>query len=260
MRLGGVYTPMLRLALPLALAFAAPLAGQTAPPQVPFAPGERLEYSVSYGVIPAGSMTIRVAGLEEYAGRPAYHFVFEAKSNRAISFLYDLATREESWFDARELYSLRYRRVMVENDEENEKDVRFDQARHLRIENNGEAKPASPRAVDQIAMMYYLRTLPARVGATYILRNQADPNDNPITARILKRERIRVPGGTFDTYVVDLDVKTDSGIFKKGGENRIWVTADSRRIPVKFSSKVGVGSFQAELVDYTPGRPVDFAR
>ncbi|MDX1660573.1 MAG: DUF3108 domain-containing protein, partial [Gemmatimonadota bacterium] len=49
--------------------------------------------------------------------------------------------------------------------------------------------------------------------------------------------------------VLDLDVKSDSGVFKKGGENRIWVTADERKIPVKISSKIGLGAFQAELVD-----------
>ncbi len=99
--------------------------------------------------------------------------------------------------------------------------------------------------------MYYLRTLNPRVGATYVLRNQADPADNPLTVRDLKEERIRVPAGTFDTVVVDVDVKTNNVIFRRGGENRIWVTADSRRIPVKISSKVGIGSFKAELVEYT---------
>jgi len=252
--------PMTRLALALSLALAAPASAQTSPPAtVPFLPGERMEYAVSYGVLPAGTMSLEVEDLEEYNGRPAYHFVMEAKSNRAVSFVFEMATEEESWFDARELYSLRYRREMTENDKERDKDVRYDQARNIRIE-NGESKPASPRAVDPIASMYYLRTLTPRVGATYVLRNQADPGDNPVTVKILKRERIRVPAGTFDTFVVDLDVKTNSGLFRKGGENRIWVTADARRIPVKISSKVGLGSFQAELVDYVRGSPVDFAR
>jgi hypothetical protein len=259
MRPRGVYTFMSPLILAYSLFLAAPAAAQTAPASVPFNPGERLEYAVSYGVLPAGSMTVRVAGVEEYAGRSAYHFVFEAKSNRAVSFLYELATTEEAWFDTRELYSLRYRRVSTENDKQREKDVRFDQERHLRIE-NGESKPTSPRAVDPVSMMYFLRTLSFRPGATYVLSNQADPNDNPLTARILKQERIRVPAGTYDTFVIDIDVRTDSGIFKKGGDNRVWVTSDARHIPVKISSKIGVGSFQAELVDFAGGRPLDFAR
>jgi len=55
-----------------------------------------------------------------------------------------------------------------------------------------------------------------------------------------------------NAVVVDIDVKTNNGVFRKGGENRIWVTADARRIPVRISSKIGLGSFKAELVDYQP--------
>ena len=234
-----------------------PMVGQTARTAPPFHPGERMEYAVSYGPIPAGSMTIEIAGLENLSGRSAYHAVFRAQSNRAVSYLYELNSREDTWFDARELYSLRYRRTMQENDKTREKDVRFDQARNLRIESNGdsnETKPASPRAVDQLAMMYYLRTLPIAAGKSFVLRNQADPDDNPLTIRILKQERIRVPAGTFDTFVIDLDVKTDSGVFKKGGENRIWITTDARHVPVKITSRLGIGSFSAELVEYERGR------
>jgi hypothetical protein len=252
---------MTRLTALLALfAGSATAAAQSGHAPIPFQPGERMAYSVNYGVIPAGQLTIRVEGLETYQGRSAYHLVSEAQSNRAVSVLYQLASREESWLDAEGLYSLRYRRVSTENDKTREKDVRFDQQRHLRIEADGDTQPASPRAVDQLAMIYYMRTLPVAPGKIFLLRNQADPDDNPVRVSVLKRERIKVPAGAFDTYVVDIEVKTDSGVFKKGGENRVWVTADARRIPVKISSKVGIGSFTAELVEYSRGRPVDSAR
>ena len=228
-------------------------AAQTDSAPSPFAPGERMEYAVTYGPIAAGSMTIRVAGLEPYEGRSAYHLVFEAQTNRAVSLFFDLATTEESWFDAGELYSLRYRREAVENGKDRQEDIRFDQQNHLRIEADGDTKPASPRAVDPIAMMYYLRTLPLRRGAAFVLRNQANPDDNPVKVRVLKEERVRVPAGTFDTYVIDLDVKTSRGFFKKGGDNRIWMTKDEHRIPVRISSKVGLGSFHAELVELSEG-------
>ena len=259
---GAVYRAcMPRLGAFLAFfAASATAVGQTSHAPAPFLPGESMEYAVSYGVIPAGQLTIRVAGLETYQGRSAYHLVSEAKSNRAVSVLYELASSEESWLDAEGLYSLRYRRVSTENDKTRERDVRFDQQRHLRIYSDGATSPTSPRAVDQLAMIYYMRTLPIGPGKTFLLQNQADPDDNPVTIRVLKRERIRVPAGSFDTWVVDIEVKTDRGIFKKGGENRVWVTADARRVPVKISSKIGIGSFAAELVDYSRGQPVDSAR
>jgi hypothetical protein len=226
----------------------------------PFYPGESMEYAVGYGRLPAGSLEIGIEELDTLDGRPAYHIVFQAASNQAISYIYDINSREESWFDAREFYSLRYRRESTENDKTRTKEYVFDQQRQVRIEPDGDVSPASPRAVDQVAMFYYVRLLPLEPGAKFVLRNQADPDDNPLTVEVLKRERVKVPAGSFDTYVLDLDVKTDGGLFKKGGENRIWVTTDARHVPVKISSKVGIGSFEAELVDYARGVPVSSAR
>jgi hypothetical protein len=239
----------------------APAAAQTSSIRsAPFYPGESMEYAVGYGRLPAGSLEIGIEELDTLDGRPAYHIVFQAASNQAISYIYDINSREESWFDAREFYSLRYRRESTENDKTRTKEYVFDQQRQVRIEPDGDVSPASPRAVDQVAMFYYVRLLPLEPGSKFVLRNQADPDDNPLTVEVLKRERVKVPAGTFDAYVLDLDVTTDGGLFKKGGENRIWVTTDSRHVPVKISSKVGIGSFEAELVDYARGAPVPSAR
>ncbi len=240
---------------------ARPVPAQTRPrtAEVPFRPGERLRYSVSYGLLPAGTMEIQVDDLVTYQGRPAYHLVSTAETNRAVSLLYELDSREESWFDAERFRSLRYRKNSVENDKERVRDYRFDQQRQVRIERDGDEVPTSPHAVDELAMIYYIRLLPLKPGATFELHNAADPKNNPLRVEVLKKERVKVPAGAFDAYVLDLDFKTNSGVFKKGGENRIWVTADSRHVPVRISSKVGVGSFQAELVDYEKGRPIDSA-
>lgn len=252
--------PLLMFAILPALARPAVAQTQTGLRTAPFYPGESMEYAVAYGVLPAGTLQIGIRELDTLNGRPAYHIVFRAESNRAISAIYDINSVEESWFDAREFYSLRYTRESTENDKTRTKEYVFDQRRQVRIEPDGDESPASPRAVDQVAMFYYVRLLPLEPGSEFVLRNQADPNDNPLTIEVLKQERIKVPAGSFDTYVLDLDVTTDGGIFKKGGENRIWVTADAQHVPVKISSKIGLGSFEAELVDYARGAPIPSAR
>ncbi len=94
---------MIRLLFALLLALAAPAAAQTRSTPLPFQPGERMEYSVSYGVIPAGTMSLEVEEMTQVDGRSAYHFVMKAQSNRAVSMVVELATTEESWLDSHEL-------------------------------------------------------------------------------------------------------------------------------------------------------------
>ena len=216
-----------------------------------------MEYAVQYGVLPAGKLEIGIRELDTLNGRPAYHIVFRAESN-AISTIYDISSVEESWFDAREFYSLR-EKESTENDKTRTKEYVFDQRRQVLDRADGDESPASPRAVDQVAICLLRAAASARAGMEFVLRNQADPNDNPPRSRCSSRSG-SVPAGSFDISVLDLDVTTDGGPFKKGGENRIWVTTDARHVPVKISSRIGVGSFEAELVDYARGAPVTSAR
>jgi hypothetical protein len=240
----------------LTLFAAVPASGQTQVAndrEAAFKPGERLQYAVSYGPVPAGTMELQVVELASLGNRPAYHFASEVESNRAVSYVYEIESREEAWLDADRLHSLKYLRDSVEKGKERDRSYTFDQQRNIRLDGEGKPRPTSPNAVDQLSMIYYLRLLPYDQGSRFTLRNQADPDDNPLTVRVLKRERVKVPAGTFDTWVVELGLQTDSGVFKKGGDNRLWLTADSRHLPVKISSKIGLGNFVAELVEYEPG-------
>lgn len=221
-----------------------------------FRPGEELTYQVAYGIVPAGSWRLRVEELGEFEGRPAYHFVSKVESNESVSVIYELESAEEAWFDATELHSLMYTRRSIENDKPRNRDYRFDQEQNLRITANGDTKPASPRAVDQLSIMYFIRLLPFEPGAKFALRNLADPEDNPLRIQVLKKERVKVPAGTFETYVLKLDFKTNQGVFKKGGENLLWVTADDRHMPIKLSSKIGLGKFRAELIEFSAGKAI----
>ena len=64
---------------------------------------------------------------------------------------------------------------------------------------------------------------------------------------VLRKERISVPAGDYDTLVIKPLLKTE-GIFLKKGAMHIWVTDDGRKIPVLFESKVKIGSFTAKLM------------
>jgi hypothetical protein len=65
--------------------------------------------------------------------------------------------------------------------------------------------------------------------------------------KILKKERINVLAGDFDTIVVKPMLKSE-GLFRKTGEMHIWITDDDRKLPVLFTSKAVIGKFSVVLV------------
>jgi hypothetical protein len=66
--------------------------------------------------------------------------------------------------------------------------------------------------------------------------------------QVLRKERIRVPAGEFNTIVVKPILKSE-GIFLKTGDIYIWATDDDVKLPVKLKSKAVIGSFTAVLVE-----------
>jgi hypothetical protein len=65
--------------------------------------------------------------------------------------------------------------------------------------------------------------------------------------QVLKKDRIKLPIGTFDTVIVKPLMQSE-GIFNRKGEIYIWLTDDEKHIPVKMQTKVAVGSITATLI------------
>ena len=63
---------------------------------------------------------------------------------------------------------------------------------------------------------------------------------------VQKRERVRVPAGEFNCYVIEPKLQSD-GIFVKKGRLLVWMTDDKRHIPIRVRTAIPVGSVVANL-------------
>jgi hypothetical protein len=107
-----------------------------------------------------------------------------------------------------------------------------------------------PGTFDPLSVFYFSRTQAFKENG--VIKSMVTDGVKCVEGigRIVKRETIEVPSGTYDTYLIEPDLKHVGGVFKKSKNAKIqlWVTADHRRIPVKIASEVAVGSFIGELV------------
>jgi len=69
----------------------------------------------------------------------------------------------------------------------------------------------------------------------------------------VRREKIKIGENTYDTYLLEPELREVGGVFEKskGAKLQVWVSADERKIPVRVKSKVAVGSFIGELISAT---------
>src|SRR5512145_826245 len=94
----------------LAVAVAAAEAPEVAHPRPapvlrPFGPGERLAFSIDYGLINGGEGVLSVVGMVEYEGEQCYHIESTALSNRFFSSFYKVRDKVTSYVDADSLFS-----------------------------------------------------------------------------------------------------------------------------------------------------------
>lgn len=221
---------------------------------IPFAPGEELNFAVRYGVVRAGDAKLAVEGLEMVNGEPAYRLASTARSSRFFSTFFEVKDRVESVWSVQRRVPLRFEKHIHEGSYKRNEVVRFDHEAGTAVYADGKVKEIPPGAQDVLSAFYYVRTQNLTPGDSLEVPNHSDGKNYPLVVRVLRRETITVPAGTFTCVVVEPMLKT-AGLFKQEGRLTIWLTDDARKMPVLMKSKVTVGSIVAELESFRMGRP-----
>ena len=217
------------------------------PAIVPFASGERLTYDVKFGFLHVGSGSMEVAGIDSVRGRAAWHTIFQVHGG---TLFYKVNDRLESWIDVTSLVSLRHWQELSEGRRERERKFEIIPERGVVVEQGKPEAPTVAAPLDDGAFLYFVRTIPLEVGRTYQFDRYFRPDRNPVTIRVLRRERISVPAGQFDAIVLQPIIKT-KGIFSEGGRAEVWLSDDSNRIMLQMKSKLPFGSLNLYLTSYS---------
>ncbi len=216
--------------------------------RLPFAVGEKLTFSVRWGIIRAGVATLEVRENFNLAGRNTFRIVHTARSARFFDPFYRVRNRIESYIDAQELYSVRYERTIREGGYSKDGLIIYDQE-YGRAYEDGEMFEITKGVQDVISSFYFLRTMGLETGETYEFDVGSDKTVWPLEVEVIGRERVTVPAGTFDTIIVKPRIREGEGIFKHEGEILLWLTDDERRIPVLARSEIMVGSVSIHLTE-----------
>ncbi len=224
------------------------------PAAVPFGPGEKATYQVKFGFLSVGEGRMEVVGVEEVRGYPSYRINWDIRGGIPGARVND---RWQSWLDVEGLYSHRHIADISE--------VRYRAYRHweffpregrwVRQDNGEEGELGSAQPLDDISFVYYVRTLPLEVGDVYTLPRYFRESGNPVVVRVLRRDRITVPAGTFNTIVVQPIIKS-RGLFSEGGKAEIHFSDDHRRVLVQMQSRLSFGSLSLHLRSLEEGEPL----
>ncbi len=220
---------------------------------MPFEPGEKLNFEVTWGGIPVGEAVLEVHPKTTINGEAAHHFVLTAKTVGFVNMFFKVRNRIDAYADLcmtrsvffkNELSGKHKRSVTVDFDWENAKIQRRDSKAEW------EELDAMPGSFDPLSVFYFTRTQDLKEQTAYE-RPVTDGKKNVIgRMKIVRRETIEVGEKEYDTYLLEPDTRHIGGVFKdsKNPKIQLWMTADKRRLLVKARSEVVVGSFVGELI------------
>ena len=219
---------------------------------MPFAPGEKLTFDLTWGGINAGEAVLQVLPSTTLHGTAAHHFEMTARSNPTIDQIFKIRDRLESYTDLKMTHSLLYREKLYEGGYRRNRVITFDWEKNelTTISNDSKPRqvPVMPGTFDLLAAFYFLRLQPL----PSMKKVECPITDGKINivgrVDVKGKERIQVGGRAYATIILE-PILDDVELFSPN-ENagiRMWITADARRIPVRIESRVALGFFRAEL-------------
>lgn len=209
----------------------------------PFAVGERLTYAVRVGPFGRGSAVAELRKVDTLRGTPVYHSTFQINGSLLFFRVNDLY---ESWFDPNTLVSLRYHQRIDQGTYERDRTYEIFPDRGIYVETGKAEAKTVELPLDDGAFLYFLRTIPLAVGSSYTFNRYFKPDRNPVRVTVVRRERIRVPAGEFDAFVLQPKIKA-RGIFAENAHAEVWIHDDDERMMLQMRTRLPFGAVTFQL-------------
>ncbi len=259
MRIPAIICPVLfSVCLAAGQGFASERAEQSASrAHHPFHPGEKLTYVISWSkVFSAGTAVMEVRKEKAENGKDVLRFISTASTIGMVDKFYPVLDIVNSIVDYRTLQSISYDLNSSHGKKKKNRTLLFDHEEGTvtyDVDGLEETLDIPENTQDALSSLYSIRTQPEFIEGKTITVDIHDSGKNwAVEVHVLGRERIKTPIGEFNTIKVRTYPKYE-GIFMHKGEIFIWLTDDSRRIPLLMKSTITIGSIVATLTEMKLG-------
>lgn len=100
---------------------------------------------------------------------------------------------------------------------------------------------------DILSAIYFLRTQPLEVGKTFEVTISDSGRLYRVPVKVVEKKRLKTVLGRVEVVRLDPDLQGPDGMIKEQGQLSIWLTSDSKRIPVAARLKTEYGTFDITL-------------
>jgi hypothetical protein len=219
-------------------------------PNAAFSMGEYLRFDVNYGFINAGEAVMKISDTIYHNGRRCHKIEFSVDSKPFFNWIYKVQDRYSTILDAEGLFPWRFEQHIREGGYSRDFTAEFDQINHVARTSEGQY-PIPPYVHDILSAFYFARTIDYtnfRPGQKIHLQNFYKDSTYELDVKFKGRQTIEVNAGKFNCVIVE-PLAREGGLFKSDGKVYVWLTDDERKIPIKVSTQIVIGSIDSELIE-----------
>lgn len=221
----------------------------------PFATGERLVYSISYGPLTAGEAIISVDNIQQRQGKNIAHMVGIGYSKGMFEWFFRVRDRYETYYDIDNLEPIEFIRDVNEGGFIIKHHIFFDPVNNTAVDillDKNKVFQLEDRTQDIFSAFYYARFTDIKSlipGAVIQIPVFLDHEMFKFQIRYVGEETIKTKFGKINCLKFKPIVQKGR-VFKDEDTMTIWVSNDDNKVPVLIKTELLVGSLKAELIQY----------
>ncbi|MBI5425106.1 MAG: DUF3108 domain-containing protein [Opitutae bacterium] len=230
-----------------------------AAPFTGMADGERFIYKVGFAVFPhAGDITISAKAEKSTDGRALMRVTTETASRGIVRGLYEFDNLAHVLIDVASGRALAIRETGEDPKRKSDSETNFDYEKHVahhvdrsRPERSVDLAIPEGDPIDLISALVQTRDWNLKPGEKRDVLMFFGRDLYPLSIYAENYEEVRTPIGKFKTLVLVPRMDKDpKGLFKRGGEIKVWIAQDGSRLPVKMQLKLKFGTASLLMTKY----------
>jgi len=200
--------------------------------------GEELQYSVGFNFIPAGEAIFSFSS-DTLNGELVYKLATSVRTNSVLDNFYEVRDEIQSWLHPE---SLSLKKIIQKIREGNYKQDHQSIIQGDSIAISGSNIRAIPGKVyDPISFIYYLRSQNLILGSSYNFLSYSRKKLREVIVNVTAIETITVSAGTYKCMKIEPVSNDGKPLLKNNGQMKVWLSADSLKLPVKIEQQTNVG-------------------
>ena len=213
---------------------------------LPFKLGEELNYQVflGTGTTPLGSASFQVRGHSRYFDRDGLFLTVTAQTTGAAARLFVARDQIDSYVDPRALMPYRTVMNLAEGQRRLNQTLTYNQETGVATSDKAGRIEVPAGTHDYLSFFYVLRTLNFAPNKKSVISMLVENKPKTVFVDSLPRETIDL--GNRKVQAIPLKITTDD-VTPDKFQLRMWISADSQRLPLRLTCITKLGQLRADL-------------